>query len=117
MIPFGTHIVTLYHKENGSYSRHILVNCSWRSTNERSLQNGATVITERTTCRIPPQYTCPAPGDMLVLGVVEEEAQNDIAVVRLLQSLREQGYRAFRVESCAHNADAAPLPHFAAVGA
>lgn len=117
MIPFGTHIVTLYHKENNAITRHILVNCSWRSTNERSLQNGATVITERTTCRIPPQYTRPVPGDVLVLGVVEEDAANDIALVRLMEKYREQGYRAFCVESCAHNADAAPLPHYAAVGA
>lgn len=116
MIPFGTHIVTLYHKENGSFGRHILVNCSWRSSNERRLENGATVITERTTCRIPPQYTCPVPGDLLVLGVVDDDATNEIAIVRLMQRLQEQGYRAFRVESCANNANGVPLPHYAATG-
>ena len=117
MIPFGNHIVTLYHKDGSGYTRHILVNCSWRSSNERTLSGGATVITERTTCRIPPQYPCPVPGDMLVLGVVEDEADGEIALGRLLTSLRNQGYRAFRVQSCANNDTACPLPHFAATGA
>lgn len=116
MIPFGTHIVTLYHAENPGYSIHTLVNCSWRSANERTLQDGATVITERTTCRIPPQYTCPVPGDLLVLGVVVEPVDNEITLVHFMEQLREEGYRAFRVQSCANNANGAPLPHYAATG-
>lgn len=117
MIPFGTHIVTLYHAENPGYSIHTLVDCSWRTTNERTLQDGATVITERTTCRIPPQYTCPVPGDLLVLGIVDEPVDNEIALVRLMERLRDEGYRVFRVQSCANNANSVPLPHYAATGA
>jgi hypothetical protein len=116
MIPFGTHIVTLYHAENPGYSIHTLVNCSWRSTNERSLQDGATVITERTSCRILPQYTKPVPGDLLILGVVDEPVENEIALVRLMEKLRSEGYRAFRVQSCADNSAGVPIPHYAAVG-
>ena len=116
MIPFGTHIVTLYHAENPGYSIHTLINCSWKSTNERSLQDGATIITERTTCRILPQYTKPVPGDLLVLGVVDEAVENEIALVRLMEKLRSEGYRAFRVQSCADNSAGVPLPHYAAVG-
>lgn len=116
MIPFGTHIVTLYHKVGAGYSRRILVNCSWRSSNERSLMDGATVITERTTCRILPQYTCPSPGDMLVLGVVNDDAANDIELVHLMERLRKEGYRAFRVDSCADNTNGLPLPHYVATG-
>lgn len=117
MIPFGNHIVTLYHKCDAGYTRHILANCSWRSTNERSLVDGATVIMERTTCRILPQYTRPIPGDMLVMGVVEDDAASDIELVRLMERYRSEGYRAFRVESCADNTGGVPLPHYAAVGA
>ena len=117
MIPFGNHIVTLYHKSGTGYTRHILVNCSWRSSNERSLMDGATVISERTTCRILPQYTKPFPGDMLVLGVVENDAASDIELVRLMEQLRSEGYRAFCVESCADNTGSIPLPHYAAIGA
>lgn len=117
MIPFGTDIVTLFHKSGAGYTRHILINCSWRSTIERTLQDGATVITERTTCRILPQYTRPVPGDLLVLGVVEDYAANDIELVRLMERLRSEGYRAFRVESCADNSAGVPLPHYAATGA
>lgn len=117
MIPFGTHIVTLFHKSGAGYTRHILINCSWRSSNERSLQDGATVITERTTCRILPQYTRPVPGDLLVLGIVDQPVENEIALVRLMERLRDEGYRAFRVESCADNTGCVPLPHYAATGA
>lgn len=117
MIPFGTHIVTLYHAAEQGYTRHTLVNCSWKSTNDRSLQDGATIITERTTCRILPQYTRPVPGDMLVLGVVEEDAASEIELVRLMEKLRSEGFRAFRVQSCSDNSEGVPLPHYAAVGA
>lgn len=117
MIPFGTHIATLYHKGETGYTRHTIVNCSWRSSNERSLMDGATVITERTTCRILPIYTRPIPGDMLVLGVVEYDAASDIELVQLMERLRGEGYRAFRVESCADNTGGVPLPHYAAIGA
>lgn len=117
MIPFGTHIVTLFHKAGAGYTRHILINCSWRSSNERSLMDGATVITERTTCRILPQYTRPIPGDMLVLGVVEDDVASDIELVQLMERYRSEGYRAFRVESCADNTGGVPLPHYAATGA
>lgn len=116
MIPFGSHIVTLYHAALPGYTRHILINCSWKSTNERSLQDGVTIITERTTCRILPQYTRPAPGDLLVLGVVEEDAASDIELVELMEKLRSEGYRAFRVQSCADHSIGVPLPHYAAVG-
>ena len=117
MIPFGTHNATLYHAENPGYSIHTIANCSWRSTNERTLQDGATVITERTTCRILPQYTKPVPGDLLVLGVVDEPVENEIALVRLMERLRDKGYRVFRVQSCADNSAGVPIPHYAAIGA
>lgn len=117
MIPFGNQTVTLYHKSGNGYTRYILTNCSWRSSNERSLMDGATVITERTTCRILPQYTRPIPGDLLVLGIVENDVASDIELVRLMEQLRSKGYRAFRVESCADNTGGVPLPHYAAIGA
>ena len=116
MIPFGNHIVTLYHKNENGYSCHILVNCSWRSVNERSLQNGATIITERTTCRILPQYKRPVPGDLLVLGVVEEDMHSEIELKRYAERLRQDGFKCFFVQSCADHSMGVPLPHYAATG-
>lgn len=116
MIPFGSHTVTLLHKSAHGYKRYTLDGCSWRSTNERSIRDGATVITERTTCRILPQYTKPVPGDLLVLGVVKEEAAGEIELVQLMEKLRSKGFRAFRVRACADNSVGVPLPHYAVVG-
>jgi hypothetical protein len=116
MIPFGNHTVTLLHKTAAGYTRYILNGCSWKSTNTRTLLDGATAITERTTCRIPPQYTKPAPGDLLILGDVRASVSGDIELVRLMDDMRSVGYRAFRVESCADNSTGVPLPHYAAIG-
>ena len=117
MIPFGHHIVTLYHKTADGYSRHLLHGCSWHSENERTLSEGTTIITERTTCRIPPQYICPSPGDLLILGNVRASANGEIELVRLMETLRQEGYRAFRVQSCADNSHSVQLAHYAAIGA
>lgn len=116
MIPFGFHTVTLYHRENTGYARYILDGCSWRSSNERAISDGSTIITERTTCRIPSRYICPSPGDLLVLGNVENAIASEIELVRCMENLRKQGYRAFRAQSCADYTNA-PLPHFAVIGA
>lgn len=116
MIPFGNHVVTLLHFNGKTYAREVLSGCSWRSRNERALSDGATIITERTTCRIPPQNTCPVPGDLLILGNVTASAKNDIELVRQMETLRQKGYRAFRVQSCADNTNGAPLAHYAAIG-
>jgi hypothetical protein len=116
MIPFGFHFVTLYHKTPEGYTRHMLNGCSWHSVNERELSEGATIITERTTCRIPPNHVCPAPGDLLILGDIQTEVSGDIELVRLMDSVRAQGFRAFRVQSCADNSVGVPLPHYSAVG-
>lgn len=117
MIPFGNHTVTLLHKTPSGYKRYSMNGCSWKSTNERTLIDGAAVISERTTCRIPPQYTKPAPGDLLILGNVQAAAAGDIELVQLMERLRSAGYRVFRVESCADNSAGVPLPHYAAIGA
>lgn len=116
MIPFGNHTVTLFHKNGTAYDRYVLTGCSWRSSNERSLIENSTVITQRTSCRIPPKFTKPEPGDLLVLGVIEEDPAGEIALVQLMERLQKDGYRAFRVQSCADNTGA-PLPHYAATGA
>ena len=116
MIPFGNHTVTLYHKDQNGYTSYTISGCSWRSANERSLDNGATVITERTTCRIPANYICPRAGDLLVLGNEKAEIKSEIDLVRHMEKLRNQGFHAFRVQACADNSGA-PLPHFAATGA
>lgn len=116
MIPFGNHTVTLYHRESTGYARYLFNGCSWRSVNERAISDGSTIITERTTCRIPPHYICPATGDLLILGAVDKPIANEIELVRYMESLRKQGFRAFRAQSCADYRDA-PLPHYAVLGA
>ena len=117
MIPFGNHVVTMLHHNGSAYVRETISGCSWKSTNDRALSDGATIITERTTCRIPPRYTRPVSGDLLILGDVSASAKNEIELVRLMESLRQRGYRAFRVQSCADNTCAGvPLSHYAAIG-
>lgn len=118
MIPFGYHTVTLVHKDKTGYTRTFLNGCSWKSTVERTLTDGATVLTERTTCRVPPGYRKPEPGDVMILGKVTDiRVQNEIDLVRLLDDMRAYGYRLFRVEACADLSAGTPLPHYAATGA
>ena len=117
MIPFGDHVVTMLHYNGTSYVREVIEGCSWRSRNERTISDGATLFVEHTTCRIPPQYTRPVPGDLLILGKVNATAKNEIELVRLMESLRQKGNKAFRVHSCADNSHTAPLAHYAAIGA
>jgi hypothetical protein len=117
MIPFGTHTVTLLHYDGKKYVRKVLSGCSWRSTNERVLSDASTAIVERTTCRIPPQYTCPVPGDLMILGKVNATANNEIALVRLMEAMRDQGKKAFRVQSVSDNSTTGIIPHFSATGA
>lgn len=117
MIPFGNHVVTMFHFNGTGYKRNVLEGCSWRGKNERIMVNGATQIMEHTTCRIPSMYTCPAPGDLLVLGNVNASVKGEIELVKLMESLRQKGYKAFRVQSCADNSHSVQLAHYAAVGA
>lgn len=116
MIPFGSHVVTLFHWNGKVYERHLMTGCSWRSSNERSLIENSTVITERTSCRIPSRFPKPAPGDLLVLGTISEMPSGEIDLINMMERLRKNGYRAFRVQSCADNTGA-PLAHYAATGA
>jgi hypothetical protein len=117
VIPFGNHTVTMLHYDGVTYKREVLEGCSWKSKNERSLFNGATTVSERTVCRIPSRYTCPIPGDLLILGNVIATASGEIELVRLMDMMRQNGYKAFRVESCADNSHAIQLAHYAAIGA
>ena len=116
MIPFGNHTITLYHLKDEGYERHIVEGCSWRSSNTRSLIENSTVITQQTTCRLPADAKKPIPGDLLVLGTIREDVDGEIGLIRLMEQLRKDGYRAFRVQSCADNTGA-PLGHYAATGA
>lgn len=116
MIPFGNRTVTLLHKAETGYERHILSGCSWRTGNEKVLSIDTVIYTERTTCRIPPKFPQPSPGDLLILGEVEAEAKREIELLPLMDSLRKRGIRVFRVQSCADNTGG-PIPHYAATGA
>lgn len=117
MIPFGNHVVTMLHFNGTIYVREVMEGCSWKSRNERILANGATQFSEHTTCRIPSRYTCPVPGDLLVLGDVYATAKGEIELVRVMETLRQRGYKAFRVHSCADNSQNVQLAHYAAIGA
>lgn len=121
MIPFGDHIVTLYHRERievdgragEAWSRHILTGCSWRdrvvsyTTSTEVLRNAETV------CRVPPGQQKPSVGDVMVKGETAEIAAGAADAARILERYTPAG--AFRVTSIADNTSA-PLPHFAARG-
>lgn len=117
MIPFGNHTVTMLHYNGKAFVREVMDGCSWKSRNERTLYDGATQILEHTTCRIPAKYTCPIPGDLLILGDIIVTASGEIELVRLMETLRDRGHKAFRVVSCADNSHNVQLAHYAAVGA
>lgn len=116
MIPFGDKTVTLLHRTESGYARHVLAGCSWRMANVRALDGTTMRRTLETTCRIPAGQVMPAPGDLLVLGAANLQAGNEIELVRLLESLRGGGRAAFRVLRVKDNAQGAPLPHYAAIG-
>jgi hypothetical protein len=116
MIPFGNHNATLFHKTSTGYSIHSIIGCSWFSTNERTLADGVSVITERTTCRYLSVYQRAEPGDLFVLGTVTEKIRNEIELVRYMQQLRSKGYRTFRVQSFADRSTGPVLPHYSAIG-
>ena len=117
MIPFGRETVTVLHRSGGGYAPYILRGCSWRSNKVRSANGTAVDKSEDTTCRIPAGQTMPDVGDVLILGAYNLHADSEIALVRLLDSMRGDGVRAIRVTQVRDNSRGAPMPHYAVRGA
>lgn len=117
MIPFGKHTVTLLHRESNTYVRYTLTGCSWRMADVRTLVDNALTHTVETTCRIPHTQQAPSVGDLLILGDSDVSAGSDIEVSRLRDALCLAGKPAFRVQRVKNNANGAPMPHYAAIGA
>ena len=116
MIPFGCETVTVLHRFGGGYAPYILRGCSWRSAKARSVIGTAVGKSDDTTCRIPAGQTMPDVGDVLILGAYNVKADSEIALVRLLDSLRGDGVHAIRVTQVRDNSRCAPMPHYAATG-
>lgn len=115
MIPFAKDTVTLFHREDGIWTRHVLAGCSYRKTARRTITDSVVTASNETTCRIPAPNTMPYPGDVIALGNVPDHPENEVAVVRLLEKQRATG--AFRVQSVSDNArPGMPVPHYAARG-
>ena len=117
MIPFGRETVTVLHRSGGAYAPYILRGCSWCSAKARSVNGTAVDKSEDTTCRIPAGQTMPDVGDVLILGAYNVKADGEIALVRLLDSLRGDGVHAIRVTQVRDNSRCAPMPHYAVTGA
>lgn len=117
MIPFGNHTVTLLHREGNTYVRYTLTGCSWRMADVRTLVDNALLHNVETTCRIPHTQQAPSVGDLLILGDSDVSAGSDIEVSRLRDALCLAGKPAFRVQRVKNNANGAPMPHYAAIGA
>lgn len=116
MLPFGTHTATLYHKESGVYNRYVLSGVSWRQKDVNGVSDNALIHTVETVCRVPEGQQKPSTGDLLVKGICTKEANSDIEISRLRDSINKLEGRAFRVQSVKDNTDA-PIPHYAATGA
>lgn len=116
MIPFGNRTVTLIHRTPDGYRPFTLKGCSWKDTTARALNGTSIVCTIETTCRVPHGQQKPAPGDLMILGNVDESADGEIELVRLMQRLRAEGSSVFRVERVKDNAGML-MPHYAAAGA
>lgn len=117
MIPFGFQTVTLLHKTDAGYTRHVLTECSWKDKTEHTLSEGALIRAQTTVCRIPASETKPSPGDLLILGVSNAEANNAVELARLRESLQREGTPVFRVQTVKDNSRTGILPHYAAEGA
>lgn len=113
MIPFGSEVVTLYHKEAGAIERHRLTGCSWRSRRTRTMIDGAAVAGDEITCRYPADQMRACVGDLMVLGDAEDAPKTGMEFAEILE--RHAG-RAFLCEGFSDNTGAAPLPHFCARG-
>lgn len=117
MLPFGNKAVTLLHKSESGYARHLLTGCSWTDTDVHSVNGNAIQRTLETTCRIPARNAqMPRPGDVLILGDVEAQAANEIALTKELERVRAEGCAAFRVQRVKDNSKSGVLPHCAASG-
>lgn len=117
MIPFGTHTVTLLYKTDDGYSKALLSGCSWKDKTEHTLSEGALIRAQTTVCRIPASETKPSPGDLLILGDVEAQADSAAEAVRLREALEKAGTPVFRVQTVKDNSRTGILPHYAAEGA
>lgn len=117
MIPFGFQTVTLLHKTDAGYTRHVLTGCSWRDAAEKTLSEGTLIRTQKTTCRIPAAQQKPIPGDLLILGDVEAQANSAAEAVRLREALEKAGTPVFRVQTVSDNSRTGVLSHYAAEGA
>lgn len=117
MIPFGDHEVTLLNRsESGGYTAKSLTGCSWSGTRSRSVDGDVLDQKMVTVCRIPTEQICPATGDLLILGKVQAAADNEIDLVRLMQSVRAAGKEAFRVQNVKKNTQIAQIAHWRAEG-
>lgn len=115
MIPFGYSTITLFHKDAGGYTAHVIEHCYVRHSKQRDTTDKTASAANESICRIPAGTVVPAPGDMIALGAHKGSARNEIELVRLLESLRPGG--AFRVQTVTDNArPGMPVPHYAAKG-
>lgn len=116
MIPFGNKTVTLFHKGEDGYTRHVLTGCSWRISAVRTVSDNMVVQTLETTCRIPAGQQKPSAGDVLFLGKRDAEASSEIDIKRLIEAARDEGISAFRVTTVRDNSLDSVLAHYAAIG-
>lgn len=67
-------------------------------------------------CRIPVDQICPTTGDLLILGKVQASADNEIDLIRLMQSVRAAGRETFRAQNVRKNTQIAKIAHWRAEG-
>ena len=116
MIPFGVHTVTLLHRANTGCARYVVDGCSWRMREITSVADNSRTKVIETTCRMPVNSVKPFPGDLLIMGDVQVEANSETELVRLYSQLKSSGIAAFRINRVSDNTNGAPLPHYAASG-
>lgn len=112
MIPFGDKVVTLYHREDGSITRHALCGCSWRAKRTRTMVDGAAMIGDEIVCRYSEGRTA-AVGDLFVLGTAEDTPASAIDFAGIIE--KHPG-EAFVCESFADYSHTGVIPHYCARG-
>lgn len=117
MIPFGDQTVTLYHKGDQGYTRHILTGCSWRSTHGSRMYDNVLQADGTTTCscRYPHTQQRAAEGDIFVLGTAQDTLTSGTQIAGMLAKYRDRGI--FVCTAFADNAlGGHPMPHYHARG-
>lgn len=124
MIPTGVYTVTLFRRSEEkvggrtavTYERETLTGCTWRRRRSLTRAGETLLPVEEVICRVPAGQAEPKPGDLMILGDVEETVASSADFQRLKEQYADTG-GAFVAASVRRNVlPGMPVPHWAVRG-